>query len=93
MSNPKAGTSFDDFLDEVGIRAEVERGAQKRVLVWQLQKEMDREGLTKSDLAKRMETSRSQVDRLLDPSNDRVQLDTLIKAARAVGRELSLGLT
>lgn len=92
MNNPRIGSSFDDFLEEAGIRGEVERIAQKRVLAWRLQKEMEDQGLSKSEMAKRMDTSRSQVDRLLDPSNDRVQLDTLVKAAHAVGRELKLEL-
>lgn len=90
MNNPRIGSSFDSFLDEVGIRDEVERIAQKRVLAWRLQQEMEQQGVSKSEMAKRMDTSRSQVDRLLDPENDRVQLDTLIKAAHAVGRELRL---
>jgi antitoxin HicB len=90
MNNPRIGSSFDSFLEEVGIRDEVERIAQKRVLAWRLQQEMEQQGVSKSEMAKRMDTSRSQVDRLLDPENDRVQLDTLIKAAHAVGRELKL---
>jgi predicted XRE-type DNA-binding protein len=53
---------------------------------------MEQQGLSKSELARRMDTSRTQVERLLDPENDRVQLDTLVKAAHAVGRELKLEL-
>jgi antitoxin HicB len=92
MNKPGIGNSFDSFLEEAGIRDEVERIAQKRVLAWLLQQEMDRQGVTKSEMARRMDTSRSQVDRLLDPKNDRVQLDTLVKAAHAIGRELKLEL-
>ena len=92
MTNPRIGSSFVSFLEEVGIRGSAERIAQKRVLAWRLQQEMERQGLSKSELARRMDTSRSQVERLLDPENDRVQLDTLVKAARAVGRELKLEL-
>lgn len=92
MNNPRIGSSFDSFLEEAGIRDEVERIAQKRVLAWQLRQEMERQGVSKSEMAKRMDTSRTQVDRLLDPGNDRVQLDTLVKAAHAVGRELKLEL-
>jgi antitoxin HicB len=91
-SNPKIGSSFDSFLEEAGIRDEAERIAQKRVLAWQLEQAMIAQGVSKKEMAKRMETSRSQVDRLLDPSNDRVQLDTLVKAAHAVGREIRLEL-
>ena len=92
MNKPRIGSSFDSFLEEAGIRDEVERIAQKRVLAWLLQQEMDRQGVSKSEMARRMDTSRSQVDRLLDPKNDRVQLDTLLKAAHAIGRELKLEL-
>jgi len=92
MNNPRIGSSFDSFLEEAGIRDEVERSAQKRVLAWRLQQEMERQGISKSEMAKRMNTSRTQVDRLLDPGNDRVQLDTLVKAAHVVGRELRLEL-
>jgi antitoxin HicB len=92
MNKPGIGSSFDSFLEEAGIHDEVERIAQKRVLAWLLQQEMDRQGVSKSELARRMDTSRSQVDRLLDPKNDRVQLDTLVKAAHAIGRELKLEL-
>jgi antitoxin HicB len=92
MTNPRIGSSFDSFLEEFGIRGEAERVAQKRVLAWRLQREMEEQGLSKSELARRMDTSRTQVERLLDPENDRVQLDTLVKAAHAVGRELKLEL-
>ena len=92
MNNPRIGSSFDSFLEEAGIRDEVERIAQKRVLAWLLQQEMDRQGVSKSEMARRMDTSRSQIDRVLDPENDRVQLDSLLKAAHAIGRELKLEL-
>jgi antitoxin HicB len=68
----------------------VEGTAQKRVLAWQIKQAMAESGMTKVEMARRMETSRSQLDRLLDPSNDRVQLDTLVKAAHAIGRKLKV---
>jgi antitoxin HicB len=92
MTNPRIGSSFDSLLEEVGIRGKAEWIAQRRILAWQLQRELEQQGLSKSELARRMDTSRTQVDRLLDPENDRVQLDTLVKAAHAVGRELKLEL-
>ena len=92
MSSPGIGSSFEGFLDEVGIRDEVHDLALKRVLAWQLEQERARLGLSKSEMAERMGTSRSQLDRLLDPTNDKVQLDTLAKAARAVGRRLKVEL-
>jgi hypothetical protein len=92
MSNPRIGGSFDEFLEDEGIREEVEGVAQKRVIAWQLQQAMKKGGINKVELAKRMGTSRTQVDRLLDPENTKVQLDTLQRAAYAVGGALRLEL-
>jgi antitoxin HicB len=92
MKNKHLGSSFDDFLKEEGILDEAHAHAIKRVLAWQIQEAMTAQGLTKSDMAKRMHTSRAQLDRLLDPENDKVQLDTVQRAAAAVGRTLHLHL-
>ncbi|WP_102126958.1 helix-turn-helix domain-containing protein [Deinococcus planocerae] len=86
------GSSFDDFLAEDGILAEVEAVAVKRVIAFQLEQEMKRSGLTKTELASRMETSRSAVDRLLDPENHAVTLRTLERAAVVLGKRLRLEL-
>lgn len=91
-NNPRIGSSFESYLQEEGIREEVEGLAQKQVFAWQIERAMRTAGMTKVELAARMGTSRTQVDRLLDPDNDRVQLDTLVRAARAVGRRLRLEL-
>jgi DNA-binding Xre family transcriptional regulator len=88
----KIGSSFDDFLKEEGIYAEVSARAIKRVIARQLDSLMQNQRLTKSALAKRMHTSRAQLDRLLDPDNESVTLDTLTRAARAVGRHLHMEL-
>jgi antitoxin HicB len=88
----RIGSSFDDFLKEEGIDAEVTARAIKRVIARQLGALMADQGLTKSELAKRMKTSRAQLDRLLDPENDSVTLGTLSRAAQAVGRQLRLEL-
>lgn len=93
MTNKHIGSSFDDFLKEEGIYEEVTGRAIKRVLAWQIEQAMKAQGLTKSEMAKRMNTSRTQLDRLLDPNNDKVQLDTMQRAAAAVGRKLHLELT
>ena len=93
MSNKHLGSAFDDFLKEEGIREEAHAHAVKRVLAWQIAEEMKAKGLTKSAMAKRMKTSRAQLDRLLDPDNDKVQLDTIQRAAVAVGKTLRLELT
>jgi antitoxin HicB len=91
--NPHTGSRFDDFLKEEGIFAEVQAKALKRALAEQLEESMNTAKLTKVDMARKMATSRSQLDRVLDPSNVSVQLDTLIKAARALGKEIEIKIT
>jgi len=86
------GSSFDDFLKEEGLYEEVTAGAVKRVLTQQITEAMQAGHISKSEMARRMNTSRSQLDRLLDPDNTRIQLDTLYKAASAVGRKVRLEL-
>jgi len=92
MTNPNLGSSFDDFLKEEGIFEKVTTNAIKEVLAWQLRECMKIQGISKSALAKRMETSRTQVERVLDPKNNHVQLDTLQKAAHVLGRKLVIEL-
>jgi antitoxin HicB len=86
------GQDFDEFLAEEGILEEVKATSIKRVIAFQLQKQMQEKGLTKIDVAKRMKTSRSQLDRILDPNNKTVKLDLIIRAAHCVGRKFSLTL-
>ncbi len=88
----RIGSSFDDFLKEEGIYEDVTAGAVKRLLARQIEEAMRADAVTKSEMARRMKTSRSQLDRLLDPENTRIQLDTLYKAARAIGRDIRLEL-
>jgi antitoxin HicB len=88
----RIGSSFDDFLKDEKIYTEVTARAIKRVIARQLDALMQEEGLTKSALAKRMQTSRAQLDRLLDPDNESVTLATLTRAAQAVGRHLRMEL-
>ena len=90
--NPHIGSSFGSWLDETGLREEVTAAAVKSVIAAQIADEMKRQRITKSRMAELMQTSRAQVDRLLDPANDAATLDTLMRAARAVGRELRLEL-
>lgn len=92
MANPHFGSTFDDVLSEEGIQEEVKAVAVKRVLAWQIDQARRAQGLSKSALAERMHTGRSQVERLLDPANTQVQLDTLQRAAAAVGRRLVVEL-
>src|SRR5258708_14606486 len=82
------GSTFDSFLEEAGIREEVEAVAVKRVISWQLAEAMRKKKKTKQAMAKELRTSRSQLDRLLDPQNIAVSLDTIARAARALGKRL-----
>ena len=88
----RIGSSFDEFLKEDGIYEVSTARAIKRVIARQLDALMQTQGLTKSGLAKRMKTSRAQLDRLLDPDNESVTLATLTRAAQAVGRNLRMEL-
>lgn len=92
MKQENIGSSFDDLLREDGIYEEVSATAIKRVLARQITQEMSDQSLSKSAMAKRMKTSRAALDRLLDPENDAVTLNTLFKAALAVGRQIHLEL-
>ena len=92
VQNPHLGSSFDAFLEQDGILEDVTARALKRVIARQLDALMREQGLNKTALAGRMHTSRSQLDRLLDPESHSVTLDTLVRAAHAVGRRLHLSL-
>jgi len=83
-----SGATFDSFLEQEGIREEVEAVAIKRVLAWQLEEAMRQQQKTKQAMAKQLHTSRSQLDRLLDPRNISVTLDTITRAARALGKRV-----
>jgi len=85
-------TSLDDFLEQEGIRAQVDAIAVKRVIALQLQRAMEERHLSKSAMAKLMDTSRAQLERVLDPSAYNITLDTLTRAAKVVGREIRVQL-
>ncbi len=91
-THPNLGGTLADLLDEDDSRAAVEAAAVKRVVALQIADEMERVGLTKAELARRMHTSRVAVDRLLDASNGSVTLGTLQRAAVALGRRLTVRL-
>ena len=90
--HPHIGSDFDEFLAEEGILTEVEIAAAKRVIAFQLQQAMEQEHLSKSALADKMQTSRTAIDRLLDPDNLSVTLQTLGRAAQAFGKRLHIEL-
>jgi antitoxin HicB len=92
MKNIHIGNSFDDFLQDEGILAATEATAVKSVIAFQIQEEMKERHISKSALARMMQTSRSSLDRLLDPENASVTLLTMESAALALGRRLKVQL-
>jgi len=92
MKNKHVGSSFDSFLEEEGLLAEAEAAAVKRVIAFKIEKEMTRRRISKSALARRMHTSRSSLDRLLDPGNVSVTLLTLQSIALALRKRLKIEL-
>ena len=88
--NPHSGSNFDDFLKDEGVFEEVQAKALKRALAEQIEESMQAANISKVRMAELMSTSRSQLDRVLDPDNVSVQLDTLMKAARAVGKTVEI---
>jgi len=86
------GSSFDDFLKEEGVYEETQAQAIKRVLAWQIEDAMKEQNISKAEMARRMGTSRSQLDRLLDPQHADVKIATLVRAAEALGRSLRFEL-
>jgi len=89
--NPRIGSSLDDFLKAEGILEELQVQAVKEVVAWQLEEAMKKKRLSKASLAKMLRTSRTQVNRLLDPASD-VTLSSLQRAAALIGRQLRLEL-
>jgi antitoxin HicB len=92
MEHPNHGASLEDVLAEDGNLEYATTMAVKRVIAWQLQQEMANRHLTKTAMAKKMETTRKQLDRILSPDDGNVTIETLQRAARAVGRTLRLEL-
>ncbi len=90
--NPHIGSSLDDFLQEQGLYEEATAKALKKVLAWQFAQAMKDGKVRKSTMVKRMGTSKSQLDRLLDPDNQSVTLKTISRAAAAVGKGVRIEL-
>ncbi|HAJ45851.1 MAG TPA: Fis family transcriptional regulator [Alphaproteobacteria bacterium] len=91
--HPNEGSSLEDFLQEDGNLDAATLIAVKRVIAWQIEEAMKKNKLTKSAMAARMKTSRNQLDRVLNPDDDNVTIETLQRAAKAVGRSLRLELS
>lgn len=90
--NKRIGSSFDDFLAEEGLLEDANATAAKRVIAWQLAEAMKQAGITKTEMAARMHTSRAAVNRVLDENDTALTLDTLSKAAAALGCRLRFEL-
>lgn len=88
----RVGQRFDDFLKQEGMQEEVQAVAIKRVIAWQLAEAMKARQISKSEMARRMSTSRSQLNRLLDPNVEAIELQTLVRAAHVLGRNLRVEL-
>lgn len=90
--NRHIGSSLNDFLRDEGILEEARAVAIKEAVAYQIQQAMEKENITKIEMARRMKTSRAALDRLLARGNASVTLQTLARAARAIGRELRVEL-
>jgi DNA-binding Xre family transcriptional regulator len=90
--NPHHGSRLDSFLKEEGVLEEFRAAAVKEVIAWQIEKAMKERKLSKNRMAALMQTSRAQLDRLLDPEQGNVTLETLHRAAHVLGRELRVEL-
>ncbi|HEX8417261.1 MAG TPA: helix-turn-helix transcriptional regulator [Methylobacterium sp.] len=91
--NPHRGSSLESFLEEDGILADADNASIKRVIAWQIRQEMEKRRLTKTAMARLMETSRAQLDRLLNPDDGNVTIATIERAALIVGRKVRLELS
>lgn len=90
--NSHWGSTLESFLEEEGMLEEANAYATKKILSWQISEAMKMQGISKSDMAKKMKTSRSSLDRLLDPANDSLNLATMERAAKALGRKVVIQL-
>jgi antitoxin HicB len=88
--NKHKGSNFDDFLAKEGLLDDVDAVAIKRVIAYELTKTMKKEKMSKTTLAANLKTSRSALDRLLDPNNTSITLNSLVKAAHLLGKKLQI---
>ncbi len=92
MNKKYIGSNFDDFLEEEGILEDVDAVAVKRVIAYQIAQLMHEKKLTKIEMSRRMDTSRAALDRLLDPANTSITLQTMEKASKVLGKKLQIKL-
>ena len=90
MKHKNVGSNFDDFLKDEGLLADAEAAAIKRVIAFQVETLMKERKISKTSMAKQMNTSRSSLDRLLDPTNTSITLQTLERAAHVIGKRLKI---
>lgn len=93
MNEQYLGSDFDDFLREEGTLEHCQAVAVKRVLAYQLQEFMEQNQISKTEMASRMHTSRTALDRLLNPNNTAVTLDSMVKVACLMGKRLNVSLS
>lgn len=92
MAGKHIGSNFDDFLEEEGLLAEAQAVAIARVFAWELKAYIAKENQSKTAIARSLETSRSAVDRILDPENTSINLTTMAKLAEVMGKKLQISL-
>ena len=92
MANQHAGSTIDDFLRDEGVLEEFQARSIKEVIAWQIEKAMKEGKISKRRLAHMMQTSRTQVDRVLDPTDGNVTIQTLQRAAAVLGRRVQVEL-
>lgn len=90
--NKHKGSSFDNFLEEEELLESTEAVAIKRVIAYELEKSMQKKNISKIEMATKLHTSRSALDRLLDPDNTSITLNSLAKAAHFLGKKLHISL-
>lgn len=93
MKNDHLGSNFDEFLKAEGLHADAEAVAIKRVIAYQIEQSMKEQNLTKTEMSRRMKTSRATLERLLDPSTRSVNIQTIVRAAHALGKSLQIKIT
>jgi predicted XRE-type DNA-binding protein len=92
MDNQHIGSDFNNFLTEEGLLEQAETVAAKRAIAYQIEQLMAQQNLSKTEISRRMKTSRAALDRLFDPANQSVTLQTLDRAARTLGKRLQISL-